>query len=578
MGEAMRPSLWPWRTVAALLLGVLFAAGAEPRVRPLPRAALTAAETLYREGVLPDGSPLRGERKGSEPVEGQAAACANCHRRSGFGVEEGRIVIPPINGKYLFREGTIEAAAMAHPGSEALTPRRSRYTSETLARAIREGTDPDGRKLDYLMPRFALDDPTMTLLISYLRELSTHPAPGAITDVLQFATVVTPDADPKKRDAMLDVLNHFFGNKNAFYRGADPPLESERRIHFRVLRRWQLHVWELQGAPETWEAQLEQDFKADPVFAVLSGVGGRTWAPVHEFCERHEIPCLMPNVDLPVVDEKAFYPVYFSRGVLLEADVMARRLSTPPPDSSPSARGTDPGGVGPPPPEPDTQRPIPRRIVEIFRPDDIGAPAARALAAALAPSGAQAMLRELKAKSPARELATLLREAKDADALVLWLRPADLGALPERAAFPGPVLVSGLMGGLERAPLPASWRSTARLSYPFALPAQRIIAMDYPLGWFKIQNIAVNDERTQTDTYLACSILAEAASTMLDNFVPDYLIERVEVELSHRIINGYYPRLGLAPGQRFASKGAYFVRLIEPAGTRVVADGDWLVP
>lgn len=71
---------------------------------------------------------------------------------------------------------------------------------------------------------------------------------------------------------------------------------------------------------------------------------------------------------------------------------------------------------------------------------------------------------------------------------------------------------------------------------------------------------------------------AEAASTMLDNFVPDYLVERVEVELSHRIINGYYPRLGLAPGQPFASKGAYLVRFSEPTGTRIVADGEWVVP
>ena len=575
----MSPSHLPWRTATALLLGVLLAAGAEPRVmKPLPRAARSAAETLYRQGILPDGSPLRGERKGSQPVEGQAAACANCHRRSGFGVEEGRIVIPPINGKYLFREGKIEAAEMAHPGGEALTPRRSRYTSETLARAIREGIDPDGRKLDYLMPRFALDDASMTLLIGYLRELSAHPSPGAITDVLQFATVVTPDADPKKRDAMVEVLNHFFGNKNAFYRGADPPLQSERRIHFRVLRRWQLHVWELEGAPETWGAQLEQDFKADPVFAVLSGVGGRTWEPVHEFCEHHGIPCLMPNVDLPVVDEKAFYPVYFSRGVLLEADVVARRLSTPTAGSPPPVGAAGLGEVGPPRPEPEMQRATPRRIVEIFRPDDIGAPAAQALAAALAPGGAQVALRELKAKAPAGELAALVREAKDADALVLWLRPADLAALPDRAALPAQVIVSGLMGGLEHAPLPASWRGPARLIYPFALPTQRIIAMNYPLGWFRIQNITVTDERTQTDTYLACSILAEAASTMLDNFVPDYLIERVEVELSHRIINGYYPRLGLAPGQRFASKGAYLARFIEPTGTRIAADGDWIVP
>jgi hypothetical protein len=78
--------------------------------------------------------------------------------------------------------------------------------------------------------------------------------------------------------------------------------------------------------------------------------------------------------------------------------------------------------------------------------------------------------------------------------------------------------------------------------------------------------------------HLACSILAEAAGTMLNNFVPDYLTERVEVELSHRIINGYYPRLGLAPGQRFALKGAYIVRFPDPAGTRVVAEGDWIVP
>ena len=75
---------------------------------------------------------------------------------------------------------------MAHPGSEALSPRRNRYSSETLARAIRDGIDPEGRKLDYLMPRFALDDATMRLLIGYLKQLSTHPAPGALTDILNL--------------------------------------------------------------------------------------------------------------------------------------------------------------------------------------------------------------------------------------------------------------------------------------------------------------------------------------------------------------------------------------------------------
>jgi hypothetical protein len=52
----------------------------------------------------------------------------------------------------------------------------------------------------------------------------------------------------------------------------------------------------------------------------------------------------------------------------------------------------------------------------------------------------------------------------------------------------------------------------------------------------------------------------------------------VEVELSHRIINGYYPRLGLAPGRRFASKGGYVVHFADGPGKRLVADSVWIVP
>jgi hypothetical protein len=65
---------------------------------------------------------------------------------------------------------------------------------------------------------------------------------------------------------------------------------------------------------------------------------------------------------------------------------------------------------------------------------------------------------------------------------------------------------------------------------------------------------------------------------MLDSFVPDYLVERVEVMLGHRLVNGYYPRLSLAPGQRFASKGGYVVRFTAAGGTALTADGDWTAP
>jgi hypothetical protein len=65
---------------------------------------------------------------------------------------------------------------------------------------------------------------------------------------------------------------------------------------------------------------------------------------------------------------------------------------------------------------------------------------------------------------------------------------------------------------------------------------------------------------------------------MTDAFVRDYLVERIEDMLEHRLVTGYYPRLTLAPGQRFASKGGYLVRFPDTEGTRIVADGGWIVP
>jgi hypothetical protein len=72
-------------------------------------------------------------------------------------------------------------------------------------------------------------------------------------------------------------------------------------------------------------------------------------------------------------------------------------------------------------------------------------------------------------------------------------------------------------------------------------------------------------------------VLSEAVGHAFGDLVPDYLIEQIENMVSVKLLDGFYPRLGLAPGQRFASKGGYLVRLPMP-GPGVVADGTWLVP
>lgn len=496
-----------------------------------------------------------GKRDAGTDVSGMAAACVTCHRRSGFGEVEGRISIPPVAGAYLFAQSAAGSGDTQVPYIEGLNSTRKPYSQATLARAIRKGVGADGRALNYLMPRYPINDSAMASLIAYLKELKTEPSPGVSKSMLDFATIVTPDADPKRRQAMLEVLDKFFADKNAFLSNEVPRMVASHRLMYRVTRKWQLHVWELTGAPDTWEQQLRVHLEEDPVLAVISGLGGKTWAPVHRFCEQERIPCLFPNTDLPVVEPGEFYSVYFSKGLFLEGQLLAKHLR----DLQPAAG--------------------PRRIVQIFRGNDAGAPAAAAFAGLIGAAGPTIVDRRLdEATVGAAELAAAVSDIKAEDALVLWLRPEDLAGLPEKAAESPNIYISGLLGGLEETSLPPAWRAQSHLLFPVDLPAGRKVRLTYPYQWFKIRQIPIVDDRVQTDTYLACGILAETLSHMGEGYVRDYLVERVEVGLSHRIITGYYPRLGLAPGQRFASKGGYIVKFVAPTNSMVTAETEWLVP
>jgi hypothetical protein len=548
----------------ALLLCAL-AIGAQTRAdEPLEKAgAASAGESIYLHGVLPSGKPLRGERDSGVPVEGSVAACVNCHRRSGLGAAEGRGYIPPITGQFLFHanvsgggSGGVDDSDL--PYVEGARINRAPYTEETLANAIRHGTAVDGRSLSVLMPHYLLNDEEMAALIAYLRSLSKTGEPGVSDTVLQFATIITPDADPVKAKAMLSVLNDYFDEKNAAARAVSPKLHSYHKMMFRATRKWQLHVWELKGAPETWEAQLQKRMAAEPVFAVLSGMGGRNWAPVHRFCERARVPCLFPNVELPVVADGDFHSLYYSRGVLLEADLIehARELRADAPGAEHSVH----------------------RLVQVYRADDIGAAAAAQLKRAATRPGLQVVDRALGANASLAELRAAVRGTQADDDLVLWLRSKDLAALEPHPPATRGLWISGLMGGLENAPLPEHWRAVAHLAYPFDMPDKRRIRVDYPLGWFRVRKVPIVDVQVQADTYLTCGLVSETLNHMVDTFVPDYLVERIESMLEHRIITGYYPRLTLAPGQRFASKGGYVVHFAEAKGTKIVADGEWITP
>ena len=535
---------------AAVAQGDTPAAGESPD----PQQVL-AGKAMYREGVLPSGELMTGTYAGDVAVSGQQVICGACHRRSGLGSSEGQEVVRAVTGDILY-------APLRLPTSKPpLAPeQRPAYTDETLKRAIRAGIGADGKPLNTLMPRYPLPDEDLDALVAYLKTLSSAPDPGVTEHEIHFATVLSDSVDSGTRKAVLDVLQAFIEQKNAETRH-----ETRRAEHapwhkqwiYGAYRKWVLHVWELEGSPESWAEQLRAHYEKQPVFALLSGAVAGAWRPVHDFCEQNEVPCLFPNTDLPVVDESSFYTVYLSRGMMLEADAVARHLAD--------------GGLlsGP--------------VVQVYR---AGEPRGEAAAARLRqqvrqqggrvddfvlsedPAPDDALWREVAVRSGAGAVVSWL----GADATGLW--DAAAGGQPRR------IYLSTTLYGVNPAQIPRDERERVYLVHPYELPAALPRLLARSTGWLKVKGIyAPEAQREQANAFFALKMAGGALKTMRGFFVREYLIERIEHMADSASYTSVYPRISLAPGQRFVSRGAYVARFgADESGQLVAEEAGWLVP
>src|SRR3974390_1022241 len=91
-----------WRLVTASLAIAAACALPECAIAAVPAGA---GESIYLRGVIGSGTPPAGTRaRAGNTTQGADAACVNCHQRSGLGSTEGKTVIPPITGDYLFQD------------------------------------------------------------------------------------------------------------------------------------------------------------------------------------------------------------------------------------------------------------------------------------------------------------------------------------------------------------------------------------------------------------------------------------------------------------------------------------------
>jgi hypothetical protein len=402
----------------------------------------------------------------------------------------------------------------------------------------------------------------MAILIDYLKNLSFATDPGVTDQEIHFATVVSDGVPAEDRDAMLAVLEAHVRDHNAQSRWQEqravkgPFFDEEMNLSW---RRWVLHRWELKGDRSTWPAQLEEYSRKQPVFVLLGGVVSGDWEPVHRFCESHQIPCILPCTDRPVVSGGDWYTLYFSRGFVQEGETVARYL--------PQLPDIPPGTP----------------VVQVYRPGTDGQRLAEALATARRNIGRfpEPVAVEYTGKIPAVGIwADIARKYPQA-ILALWLEPADLfevDALGKlTAGQPRAIFLSSTLMQENWHRVPEALRERVFLTYPYGLPDEMKAKQNALRQWLRIRNIPVTRPAIQARMYFLGWMLAEVFMRMRRNFYRDYFLDLMDMMRDQFFTITLYPRLSFGPGQRFAAKGCYIVQLGAGPEPGLVRMSDWVI-
>jgi hypothetical protein len=613
--------------IGALVLGLLSSQFCTAADAASAADIKKAGQALFEKGVTSSGAAIIAKRADGSPVTGQAAACANCHRPSGMGMVEGDIQIPPITGRYLFPEAGDKPLAVMDPRiGKRMSMRREPHTNESLAVALRDGIGSAGTPLNAVMPRYQLSAADLSILTAYVKQLSNEPSPGIEDRTIRFATVITPGVEPQRKAILLEMLRVAMMQKNGSTKvGANSRrhMVTAAEMMLGTENKWAIDVWELTGPSNTWGAQLKELYKQSPPFALISGLGNGTWAPIEDFCEQEKMPCWFPSIaSAPARDDQPKYSFYYSRGLTLEAQVLAKHFLTNKPSGN---------------------------IIQIVRSSDGGKLVANDLVREVnkLPNLVNVNIRtidldQLESSNLSGNLNAKLVGLSANDLVVSWLRPKDLADIaPTLATSPAQRFASGSLLSGNPNLMPESIRKGMQLVYPYAMTEERIANLGYMHVWLKLRRIPLVDEPLQSEVYFAVNFLTDTIADMLDNLYREYLVERAETMIAQREARkaedevrdqglvrprvkrtpmdasipqpnaqtaqlpqaapiakapayapGYaehaaglregttiYPRLTLGPGQRYASKGAYIVKFVdEMAGAHLLAVSNWIVP
>ncbi|OJH41599.1 hypothetical protein BON30_08295 [Cystobacter ferrugineus] len=261
-----------------------------------------AGRKIYLEGESPTGREISAEIGAGARLPGSAVPCANCHGEEGRGRPEGGLLPPEITWSQLTRP-----YGHHHPNGR----RHASFSDKSVARAVAEGLDPDGNRLDPAMPRYSMSAEDMASLMAYLQHLEAQGDPGLTESEIRLGVVLpTHGRLGEAGRAMAGLLKAYCDALNA-----------SGGIHG---RRLELVLAEYDSDLGTGLASARELLARGSVFALLSGLVPGAERELAALAEQERIPLIGPMTPWTWEGEPPGRQVFFTlSGVGEQVQVLA---------------------------------------------------------------------------------------------------------------------------------------------------------------------------------------------------------------------------------------------------------------
>ncbi|ACB36143.1 Extracellular ligand-binding receptor [Leptothrix cholodnii SP-6] len=394
-----------------------------------------AGRRIYLHGQSPSGASLSARiGMGGLELSGASIACGNCHGDDGRGRAEGGVVPSDIRWSEL-----VKPYGHQHDSGRRHGP----FDEAALRRAVLDGVDPDGNRLDGAMPRYAMSAKDLASLAAYLRQLETQLDPGLSADTIRIGTLLPLSGRMAGLGESLRALwTAYFARLN-----------QQGGIHG---RRLELVVEPLPEDPAQAGAQVRALVAERAVFALLAPVSAGVEQVLSAAASAAAVPVIGPLTLYPE-DAQASNPQVFHLlpGVPELAQLLLQHAAR--------------------------ELQLAQRPIALWHPDTAqGRATAQSLEVAARRAGwVKVVSGPFPARGAARDaahdaVATTLRSRGVAAVLVLGAGAdlASLTAAAERIGWAPQLLVPGPLASRDILGLPASFRDHVTLAYPSA-PAQQ---------------------------------------------------------------------------------------------------------